>query len=199
MSGYAFGIMMPYCLYQSVRPWKLSLWQQWPFLHVHSTTRFLDASDWAELCHIAQLSWTVQSWCCYRYPQLQHQLHLQTHSHGSWRPGNNCLWGPLSFQTLRRGVNLRLDFGSTSILVSHTRSWCCRATSLPGITFTSVTKLAQICAWSYRNRCMVLWKRMRSVCMATFPDLYVMRWMSCFLEQVFPRSRLIARAFSRVI
>ena len=35
--------------------------------------------------------------------------------------------------------------------------------------------------------------------MATFPDLYVMRWMSCFLEHVFPRNRLIARAFSRVI
>ena len=55
------------------------------------------------------------------------------------------------------------------------------------------------CAWSYGNGCMVLWKRMRSVYMTTFPDLYVMRWMLCFLEHVFPRSRMNARAFSRVI
>ena len=34
---------------------------------------------------------------------------------------------------------------------------------------------------------------------ATFPFLYVMRWMSCFIEHVLPRNRLIARAFSRVI
>ena len=131
--------MMPYGLYQPSRPWKLSLWQLWPFPRAHSTTRFQGANDWAELCLTAQLSWTVQSWCCSRYPQWQHQLHLQTHSHVSWRPGNNCSWGPLSFQTLRQGVNLHLDFGGTSILISHTRSRCCRATSSPGITFTSVT------------------------------------------------------------
>ena len=41
-------------------------------------------------------------------------------------------------------------------------------------------------------------KRIRSVCIATFPDLYVMRWMSCFLEHVFPRIGMNARAFSRV-
>ena len=34
---------------------------------------------------------------------------------------------------------------------------------------------------------MVLLKRMSSICMATFPDLYVMRWMSCFIEHVLPR------------
>ena len=54
------------------------------------------------------------------------------------------VWGSLSFQTLRQGLNLRLDFGGTSILMSHTRSWCCRATSSPGITFTSVTSLRMV-------------------------------------------------------
>ena len=39
------------------------------------------------------------------------------------------IWGPLSIQTLRRWMNLHLDFGSTSILMSHRRNWCCRATS----------------------------------------------------------------------
>ena len=48
------------------------------------------------------------------------------------------VWGSLNFQTLRRGLNLRLDFSGTSILMSHTRSWCCRATSSPEITFTSL-------------------------------------------------------------
>ena len=98
------------------------------------------------------------------------------------------VWGSLSFQTLRRGVNLRLDFGGTSILMSLTRSWCCRATSSPGITFTSVTSLR-----------MVLRKRMKSICVAMFPDLYVMRWLSCFLKHVFPRSRSNARAYSRIL
>ena len=46
-------------------------------------------------------------------------------------------------------MNLRLDFGGTLILISHTRSRCFRVTSSPGITFTSVTSL-----------CMVLWERM---------------------------------------
>ena len=70
----------------------------------------------------------------------------------------------------------------------HTSSWCCRATSSPGITFTSVTSLR-----------MVLRKRMKSICMAMFPDLYVMRWLSSFLKHVFPRSRSNARAYSRVL
>ena len=83
------------------------------------------------------------------------------------------IWGSLSFQTVRRGVNLRLDFGGTSILMSHTRSWCCRATSSPGITFTAVTSL-----------CMVLRKRIKSICVAMFPDLYVIRWLSRFLKRV---------------
>ena len=97
------------------------------------------------------------------------------------------VWGSLSFQTLRREVNLRLDFGSTSILMSHTRSWCCRATSSPGITFTSVKSLR-----------MVLQKRM-NICVAIFPDLYVMRWLSRFLKHVFPRSRSNAKAYSRIL
>ena len=57
-------------------------------------------------------------------------------------------------------MNLHLGFGGTSILMSHTRSSRCRATSSPGITFTSVTSLR-----------MVLWKRMKSICVAMFPDL----------------------------
>ena len=32
-----------------------------------------------------------------------------------------------------------------------------------------------------------------------FPDLYVMRWLSCFLKHVFPRSRSNARAYSRIL
>ena len=36
-------------------------------------------------------------------------------------------------------MNLHLDFGGTSILILHTRSRWCKATSWPGITFTSVT------------------------------------------------------------
>ena len=54
------------------------------------------------------------------------------------------VWGSFSFQTLRQWVNLGLDFSGTSILMSHTRSWCCRATSLPGITFTSLTGLLMV-------------------------------------------------------
>ena len=46
---------------------------------------------------------------------------------------------------------------------------------------------------------MNLQKRKKSICMATFPDLYVMRWQSRFLEHVFPRSRLNARTHSRVL
>ena len=97
------------------------------------------------------------------------------------------VWGSLSYQTLRRGVNFHLDFGGTSILMSHTRIWCCKATSSPGITFTSVTSLR-----------MVLQKSMKSICVAMFPDLYVMRWLSRFLKHVFPRSRSNARAYSRI-
>ena len=39
---------------------------------------------------------------------------------------------------------------------------------------------------------------MKSICVATFPDLYVLGWLSRFLKYVFPRSRLNARAYSRV-
>ena len=93
-----------------------------------------------------------------------------------------------SFQTLRRRVNLRLDFGGTSIFISHTRTWCCRASSSPGITFISVTSLR-----------MVLRKRLKSICVAAFLDLYIMKWQSRFLKNVFPRSRSNARAYSRVL
>ena len=85
-------------------------------------------------------------------------------------------------------MNLRLEFGGKPILIPHTRSWCCRSTSSPRITFTSVTSLR-----------MVLWIKMKSICVATFPDLYVMRWLSCSFEHVFPRSRLNARAYSRFL
>ena len=37
------------------------------------------------------------------------------------------------------------------------------------------------------------------LCVAMFPDLYVMRWLSPFLKHVFPRSRLNARTYSRVL
>ena len=46
---------------------------------------------------------------------------------------------------------------------------------------------------------MVLQKRMKSICVAMFPDLYVMRWLSGFLKHVFLRSRLNARAYSRIL
>ena len=143
-----------------------------------------------ELCHTPpQLSWAVLSWCCSIYPQWPHQLHLQMCSHASWRPlGNDCLSEGLSFQTLRWGVTLGLDFGSTPILMSHTRSWCCWATSSPEITFTSVTSLR-----------MVLWKRMKSICVVMFPDLSVMGRLSRFLKHVYLRSRSNARAYSRIL
>ena len=179
-----YDALVPLPVLQALKAFPL----QWPFPRAHSTTRFHDANDWAALCHTPHLCWADQSLCCSRYPQWQHQLHLQTHLHASRRPGNIWSWWSLSFQTLRRGMNLRLDFGGTSILIWLTRSWYCRVTSSPGITFTSVISL-----------CMVLWKRVRSMCMATFPDLYVMRWLSRFFEHVFPRSRLNARAYSRVL
>ena len=40
---------------------------------------------------------------------------------------------------------------------------------------------------------------MTSICVATFPNLYVMRWLSPFLEHVFPRSRLNTRTYSKVL
>ena len=46
---------------------------------------------------------------------------------------------------------------------------------------------------------MVQWKRMKSICMAAFPDLYVVRWLSRFLKHVFPRSRSDARAYFRIL
>ena len=46
---------------------------------------------------------------------------------------------------------------------------------------------------------MVLQKRMKSISMAMFPDLYVMRWLSCFLKHEFPRSRSNARAYFRIL
>ena len=110
------------------------------------------------------------------------------------------VWESLTFKILRRGMNCRLDFGDTSIFISHTRSWCCRAPSSPGITFTSVTSLS-----------IVVRKRMKSICMITFPSLYVIRRFSRFLKPAwlhlptcmmrwlshFQRSRLNARAYSR--
>ena len=42
-------------------------------------------------------------------------------------------------------------------------------------------------------------ERHEGICMATFPDLYVMRWLSLFLEHVFQRSRLNASAYSGIL
>ena len=98
------------------------------------------------------------------------------------------LWGSISFQTFRRGLNLPLGFGATSNLMTHTRSWCRKATSSPGITFTSVTSLH-----------IALGKRMKSICVAAFPDLYVIRWVSRFLKHVFSSSKSNARAYSRIL
>ena len=46
-------------------------------------------------------------------------------------------------------MNLRLDFGGTSILMSGTRSRCCRVTSLQGITFTSVSLHMVLRKWMH--------------------------------------------------
>ena len=63
------------------------------------------------------------------------------------------VWGSLTFQTLRWGVNLRLDFGGTSWSLS---AWLC----------------FQTCTW----------------------------WDGCHVSwNVFPRSKLNARAYSRVL
>ena len=40
---------------------------------------------------------------------------------------------------------------------------------------------------------------MKSICVAMFPDLYVMRWLSRFLRHMFPRSRSNARVYSRIL
>ena len=89
----------------------------------------------------------------------------------SWNRLN--VWGSLSFHTFGRGVNLCLIWGGISIIMSHTRSWCCRATSSPGITFTSITSLRRL----FRNN-------MKSIWVAVLPDLYVMWWLSRFLKHV---------------
>ena len=99
------------------------------------------------------------------------------------------VWGSLSFQTLRRGMNLHLDFGGTSILMSRTRSWCCRASW--GTSKGSFLHLWHVCAWSYGKG----WSPSAWLCLQT----YVMRWLSRFLKHVFPRRRSNARAYSRVL
>ena len=92
------------------------------------------------------------------------------------------VWGSLSFQTLRRGVNLRLNFSGTSILISHTRSLCSSTTSSPGITFTSVTRLP-----------MVLRKGWSLSAWLCFPTCTW--WDGCHVSwNVFQGSRLNARA-----
>ena len=107
--------ILPYSLNHFSMPWKLFAWLQLPFPHAHFTTRFHDANGGAELCHIPpQLSWADLSWCGSRYPNWQHQLHLQRHSHASWRLPGNCL-SEGKLPNLSWGVKLRLDFSGTSI------------------------------------------------------------------------------------
>ena len=77
------------------------------------------------------------------------------------------VWGSLSFHTFGCGVNLRLIWGGISIIMLHTMSWCWRATSSPGITFTSITSLRRL----FQNNAKSIW-------VAVLPDLYVMRWLS---------------------
>ena len=183
--------LVPLPVFQALKAFPLAAmaFSTCSFHHQVSRRQWLDAVvPYTSLVLTPHLCWAGQSLCYSWYPQWQHQLQLQTHLHVSWRPVNNYSWWSLSFQTLRWGMNLCLYFGRTSILISLTRSWCCRVSSLPGITFTSVTSL-----------CMVLSKVMRSICMATFPDLYVMRWLSRFLEHVFQRSRLNDSTYSRIL
>ena len=114
------------------------------------------------------------------------------HSDASSRPGNNCLWGSLSFQILRHGVNLRLDFGGTSVLISHARSRCYRTTSSLRITFTSMTSLRMV----LRKR--IKWKGWSLS--AWLPFQICTWWDSGHISwNMFPRSRLNARAYSRVL
>ena len=81
---------------------------------------------------------------------------------------------------------LALGFGGTPILMWHTRSWCCRATSLPRITFTSVKSLN-----------MVLWKGSLSVWLHFLTCTW---WDGCHVSwNMFSRSRSNARAYSRVL
>ena len=102
------------------------------------------------------------------------------------------VWGSLSFQTLRRGVNLRLDFGGTykklmlqSYFLTRDHFYICDKFA------HGPTEKDEVC--------MVLRKRMKSICVAMFPDLYVMRWLSRFLKYVFPRSRSNAWVYSRIL
>ena len=97
------------------------------------------------------------------------------------------VWGFISFQTLRREVNLRLDFGGTSILMLHTKSSCAWLLPRQG----SPLHLWQVCAWSYRKRwSLSMWLR--------FPSC--MWWDGCLVSwNMIPKSRSNARAYSRVL
>ena len=75
-------------------------------------------------------------------------------------------------------VNLHLIWGDISIIMSHTRSWCCRALFSPGITFTFITSMHRL-----------FWNNTKSLWVAVLPDLYVIRWLSHFLNHVLLRSR----------
>ena len=45
---------------------------------------------------------------------------------------------------------------------------------------------------------MVLRKRMKSICVAMFPDLYMMRWLSSFLKHLFPNGRFNLHMGSKI-
>ena len=152
-------------------PWKLSAWQQWPFPCAHSITRFQDTNggvkfathlrylEQASLDVVADIfSGSICYTCRHIHMQIEDLLEMIAHLRVFKLP---------TFKM--RGLALRLDFVGMLILMSHTRSWCCRATSLPGITFTSVTSL-----------CMVLQKRIKSICMADFPTC--MWWDGCHIS-----------------
>ena len=129
MFGIAFSCIVwcprPLPDFQALKAFRL---EAMAFSTFHSTTRFHDAWGRVEP-HTSSvvlrsrfdvvpdtLSGPISYTCRRAHMQVEDLLEMIA-----------CL--RVSFQTLRPGVNLRLDFGGTSILMSHTctGSWCCRA------------------------------------------------------------------------
>ena len=93
----------------------------------------------------------------------------------------------ISFQTLRRGVNLCFWWHITPH-ATYKKLMLQGYFLARDFFFTSVT-----------SSHMLLRKSMKSICVAAFPDLYVMRWLSYFLKHVIPRSKSNARAYTRIL
>ena len=183
--------MMSSCLYRSSRPWKLPAWQQWPFPNVHSITRFHDTNGWAELCHTPpQLSWAVQPWCCSRYSQWLLVPDILSgcisctcrHAHMQVEDLLKMIARLRVFKLPNFEVRGELSLGFWWHINPHVAY---KKLMLQGYFLArDHLHLWQVCAWSYGKGWSLLQKRMKSIYVAMFPDLYLMRWLSRFLKRV---------------